>query len=102
MEEADFGTTPSLVFRITTVEETPELAFRADAIYSLMRRSRAAQGVLSRFPFAQPFELGIMNPRLMRAAVLVGDEELAAVTFNVRDVPPHQMVSASTVGNGDL
>jgi hypothetical protein len=87
MEESDFGTTPALVFKITTADEPIEPGFYVDAIYSLMGRGRASEVVQSRFPFAQPFEFGIVGPRLMRAAVLVGDEELAAVTFNVRTLP---------------
>src|SRR5262245_48360532 len=87
MEEADFGTTPSIEFEIRTADAAAELAFKADAIYSLMRRGPAADRVDSRFPFVQPFEFGIFAARVMRASVLVEGAELAAVTFNVRDKP---------------
>src|SRR5260370_29521817 len=51
MEEADFGTTPALVFKIATADEAAELGFVADAIYSLVGRGPAVDGVESRFPF---------------------------------------------------
>lgn len=95
MDEADFGTTPSLVFKITTADDAAEVGFMADAIYSLMRRGAAAEGVESRFPFAQPFEFGIASgPRVMRASLLVEGVELAAVRFNVRDRPPQSPVGS--------
>lgn len=92
MEEADFGTTPSLEFKITTADAAAELAFMADAIYSLVRRGPAADGVEPRFPFVQPFEFEISASRVMRASVFLGGAELAAVTFNVRDKPPQTAI----------
>ena len=94
IEEADFGTTPSLVFKIVTADETAEVGFMADAIYSLMRRGPAVDGVDSRFPFVQPFEFEIHSSRVMRASLLVDGVELAAVTFNVRERPPQKAVGS--------
>ena len=94
MDEGDFGTTPSLDFKISTADAAAEVGFTAESIYSLMRRGPAAEGVPSRFPFVQPFEFGIVGSRVMRASVAVGGVELASVTFNVRDRPPQKAIGS--------
>ena len=95
MEDDDFGTTPSLDFKITTADEAAEVGFQAEAIYSLIRRGPAHQRAEARFPFVQPFELGIIASRAMRASVAVGGVELAAVAFYVRDQPPQKAIRSS-------
>jgi hypothetical protein len=75
-------------------DEAAEVGFKAEAIYSLMRRERAHEGVDSRFPFVQPFEFGIIGSLVMRASVAVGGVELAAVTFYVRDQPPQKAIGS--------
>ena len=83
LEDSDLGSDQQMHFKIENADDG-DIVFLTDNTYDVAERGPTGAGVPSRLPFAVPFYFDVVGPRVMRAVVIKGDDDLGEVAFAVK------------------